>query len=83
MWTEGYGGFEEFSQVRGGCGLWLSGYTGDGMEFCYIVHIFHILAEQDAKTSVEAFVAFDFVSCNNALSCQDAAVVRWGADVVS
>ena len=35
MWTEGYGGFEEFSQVRGGCGLWLSGYAGDGMEFYF------------------------------------------------
>ena len=83
MWTEGDGGLEEFGQVGGGCGPWLGGNAGDGMEFYYVVHIFDIFAEQDIKTCVEAFVAFDFVSCDNALSCRDVAVVRRRGDVVS
>ena len=61
----------------------MGGNAGDGMEFYYVVHIFDIFAEQDVETCVEAFVAFDFVSSDNALSCWDVAVVRWRGDVVS
>ena len=53
----------------------MGGNAGDGMEFYYIVHIFDIFAEQDVETCVEAFVTFDFVSCDNALLCRDVAVV--------
>ena len=47
------------------------------MKFYYIIYILYILAEQDIKTGVEAFVAVDFVSGENAFSCWNVNVVRW------